>query len=258
VASNIRMPKYHRIAEAIRADVCAGNLQAGDRLPAETSIADQHGASVPTVRQAMSVLRAEGLIESRHGIGTFVRSRSRLQRRSRNRYGDARGRAGLLTDSLRHDVTYAGPEPAPPGIAEAIGIEPGETVIVRRRDLYDDAGELQEIGASYLPREYAEDTFLAKPTVVPKALFRCVEDITGRRYTHATDQWVSRAATVHEAERFAIPIGSYVLHLTHVARDAASNVIEVSESTWPADRVAFIDDYDIPAEPADPDTKSDV
>jgi DNA-binding GntR family transcriptional regulator len=45
--------------------------------------------SLPTVRQALSVLRAEGLIESRHGVGTFVKEQRRLQRRSRGRYGSA-------------------------------------------------------------------------------------------------------------------------------------------------------------------------
>jgi GntR family transcriptional regulator len=37
-----------------------------------------------------------------------------------------------------------------------------------------------------------------------------------------------------------------------------NRVLEVSESIWPADRLAFIDEYEIPAE-ADPDAlKSDI
>jgi GntR family transcriptional regulator len=253
-----RMPKYHRIAEAIRADVRAGTLQPGDRLPAETAIAHDHSTSVPTVRQAMAVLRAEGLIESRHGVGTFVKAESRLQRRSRNRYGEARGRSGLLTNTLRHDITSAGPEPAPERIAELMGRPAEETVVVRRRDLYDESDQLQEIGASYLPADFAADTYLAQPKVVPKALFRCVEEITGRTYHHATDHWVARPATQEETDRFDLTIGAYVLHVVHVARDESGDVLEVSESIWPADRVAFIDDYEIPEAPAEEPTKSDV
>lgn len=253
----MRMPKYHRIAEAIRQQVRAGSLKPGQRLPAETAIAEQYDASVPTVRQAMNVLRSEGVIDSRHGIGTFVKNEQRLQRRSRNRYGEARGRQGLLNDAFRHEITAAGPEPLPKHIAEAMGVPAGTTVIVRRRSLYDDANQLQELGASYLPADFAAGTYLAEPVVVPKALFKCVEELSGRSYRHATDQWVARPATPVEADSFRLTVGAYVLHVVHTARDKANKVLEVSESVWPADRVMFIDDYDIPSKSITTE-KSDV
>lgn len=257
-AGSGRAKKYQQIAEAIRAEIGNGTLGPGDRLPAETVIAQRHHATVPTVRQAKAVLQAEGLIESRHGIGTFVRTESRLQRRSRARYGEARGRTGLLTDSLRHEITAAGPDAVPTRIAAAMGIEPGTTVVVRRRNLYDEADQLQEVGASYLPAAFAIDTYLAEPSVVPKALFRCVEEITGRRYATATDHWVARPATPDECDSFGIVIGAYVLHVIHAVRDEAGDVLEVSESIWPADRVAFIDEYDVPAKPTAAPRRSDV
>ncbi|GAA1235936.1 GntR family transcriptional regulator [Oryzihumus leptocrescens] len=253
-----RSPKYHRIADDLRAQVQSGALAPGDRLPAETAIAQKHGTSVPTVRQAMAVLRAEGLIESRHGIGTFVRQNQRLQRRSRNRYGEARGRTGLLNNKFRHDIVFAGVGDVPRYITDAMGLEAGATAVVRRRHLYDEDGALQEIGASYLPRSFAEDTYLAEPTVVPKALFRCVEDITGRRYTHAQDQWTARPATPDEADAFDLTLGSYVMHVVHVARDAEGDILEVSESIWPADRLSFVDEYEIPQEAIEESVRSDV
>jgi GntR family transcriptional regulator len=253
-----RAKKYHQIADAIRAQIRAGDLPVGSRLPAETAIAADHNTSVPTVRQAMGVLRAEGLIESRHGVGTFVRETQRFERRSRHRYGAARARAGLMNNTFRHDIVGAGPEPVPERIASAMGIAAGTEVIVRRRDLYDDKDELQEIGASYLPADFAAGTYLAEPKVVPKALFRCVEEITGRRYAYALDHWIARPAAVEEAEAFGLPLGAYVVHIVHTATDENGDVLEVSESIWPADRLAFIDEYDIPAE-ADPDAlKSDI
>ncbi|WP_161962366.1 GntR family transcriptional regulator [Nocardioides speluncae] len=252
------MKKYQQIAEAIRTGIRDGEFRPGDQLPAETVLAERHQATVPTVRQAKAVLQAEGLIESRHGIGTFVREESRLQRRSRSRYGEARGRSGLLTDSLRHDIVSARSEPAPARIADVMGIELDEAVVVRRRDLYDESDQLQEIGASYLPVEFAAGTYLAEPDVVPKALFLCVEEVTKRRYATATDHWVARPATPDECDRFGIAIGAYVLHVIHVARDEGGDVLEVSESIWPADRVRFIDEYDVPSEPTSLAVKSDV
>jgi DNA-binding GntR family transcriptional regulator len=244
-----KAPKYQRIASALRTDIRAGSYRPGDRLPAETALMDRFNVSLPTLRQAIGVLRAEGLVESRHGIGTFVRSDQRLTRRSRHRYGAARGRAGLLTAHLRHEITFAGRGPLPERIAEAMDAAAGDEVVIRRRNLYDrDTGRLEEIGASYLPLAIAGGTYLEQPAVVPKALFRCVEDITRRRYSTALDRWVARPATSEEASAFDLPSGAAVLHVIHTARDENGDVLEVSESVWPADRVVFIDEYDIPAE----------
>ena len=46
----------------------------------------------------------------------------------------------------------------------------------------------EEIGASYIPASIAAETYLEQPTVVPKALFLCVEDLSGPRYAHASDR----------------------------------------------------------------------
>lgn len=253
-----RAKKYHQIAESIRAEVRQAILRPGDRLPAESALASQHDTTVRTVRQALAVLRAEGLVESRHGIGNFVRVDQRLQRRSRSRYGEARGRAGLLNNAFRHRITSAGVEDLPEAIAKLTGDKPGIPVVVRRRELYDEHDQLQEVGASYLPVDFAAGTYLAEPAVVPMALFRCVEQITGRTYTRATDHWVARPATAEEADTFGLDIGTYLLHVTHVARDQDGELLEVSESTWPADRVVFVDEYEIPAAPTTDHPSSDV
>ena len=185
--------------------------------------------------------------------------RSRRSRRSRYRYGAARARTGLLNDHLRHDIVFAGRGPLPERIAEAMGAVCGEDVVIRRQHLYDrETGRLEEIGASYLPLSVAGGSFLEGPAVTPKALFQCVEDITGRRYATALDRWVGRPATGEEAAAFELPSGAPVLHVVHTARDAEGSVLEVSESVWPADRVVVLDEYAIPAEPEPDDSPSEI
>lgn len=49
-----------------------GVLSSGDRLPAERELADQLAISRPVLRDALKELESRGLIESRHGGGTFV------------------------------------------------------------------------------------------------------------------------------------------------------------------------------------------
>lgn len=68
---------------------CLG-LEPGERLPVETALAERFKVSLPTIRQAVGVLRSQGVVESKHGIGTFVQQDHRLERRSRCRYGRTR------------------------------------------------------------------------------------------------------------------------------------------------------------------------
>ncbi|WDY56213.1 FadR/GntR family transcriptional regulator [Pseudomonas sp. PSKL.D1] len=52
--------------------ILAGELPAGSKLPTEQALTEAHGVSRTVVREAMSKLQAEGLVETRRGIGTFV------------------------------------------------------------------------------------------------------------------------------------------------------------------------------------------
>ena len=49
-----------------------GRLAVGGKLPTETGIMAEFGVSRTVVREAISMLQAAGLVETRHGIGTFV------------------------------------------------------------------------------------------------------------------------------------------------------------------------------------------
>ncbi|WP_112681383.1 GntR family transcriptional regulator [Micromonospora saelicesensis] len=259
-----KAPKYQRIADELRRDIKNGTYGPGQRLPAEAALLERFRATFPslsleTMRSAIRVLRAEGIVEARQGVGTFVSSNRRLQRRSRNRYGRARTDGKLLTSHLRHEIPFAGRGPIPEHVAETAGMEPGEEVVLRRRLLFDrESGKLQEIGASYLPLDFAGGTFLEEPTVVPKALFLCVEDLSGKKYAHARDHWQWRMPAPAEAEALQIAPGNGVVHLIHVARAQDDTILEVSESIWPADRIEIIDEYDVTQEPEDAEGLSDV
>lgn len=255
----MKAPKYLRIAAQLRRDIRDGNFKPDNRLPAETALAERFRVSPITLRQALGVLRAEGLIESRHGIGTFVRESHRLQRRSRDRYGRARADQRLLTAHLRHEIVFAGRAPAPTAIAAVMDIEPGSEIVVRRRHLYDrETGRPEEIGASYIGIGIAGGTYLEQATVVPKALFLCIEELTGKRYATARDHWIARLPNLEEAAALELPTGAPVLQVIHVARAEDGTILETSESIWPADRIMVIDDYGVEPSATSPDTPSEI
>ncbi|MDJ0390620.1 FadR/GntR family transcriptional regulator [Roseomonas sp. E05] len=61
-----------RIADLVAAGIAEGRWKPGERLPAEQALADAYGVSRNVVREAISRLRADGLVQSRQGVGAFV------------------------------------------------------------------------------------------------------------------------------------------------------------------------------------------
>ena len=62
----------HEIAERIAAEIVAGKLAPGTRLPTEQEMVESMGVSRTVVREAVAALRAEGLVITRQGAGAFV------------------------------------------------------------------------------------------------------------------------------------------------------------------------------------------
>ncbi|MFI6286460.1 GntR family transcriptional regulator [Streptomyces sp. NPDC051018] len=67
-------PLYQQVADAIRRGIASGDYPPGSPLPSEAQLIERYEVSRPTVRNAISALRSEGLIEVRHGKGSFVKS----------------------------------------------------------------------------------------------------------------------------------------------------------------------------------------
>lgn len=68
-----RLPLYERLVEVLKAAIGEGKWRPGDRLPSENDLAEQYAVAPGTARQAVSKLVGEGLLDRRHGAGTFVR-----------------------------------------------------------------------------------------------------------------------------------------------------------------------------------------
>ncbi len=67
-------PPYMQVTDHLRRAINSGEFKAGMRLPANRELAKQYGVALMTMQRALAVLREEGLLESHHGRGVFVRS----------------------------------------------------------------------------------------------------------------------------------------------------------------------------------------
>jgi LacI family transcriptional regulator len=73
-AKTTRTPKhkYRKLADVLREQIMRRELQPGDRLPSFMELRTRHGVTLSTVERVYGLLENEGLVERRHGSGTFV------------------------------------------------------------------------------------------------------------------------------------------------------------------------------------------
>jgi GntR family transcriptional regulator, transcriptional repressor for pyruvate dehydrogenase complex len=62
----------HELVDSLERRIRSGNLSAGAKLPTEAAFMAEFQVSRTVVREAISRLQAAGLVETRHGVGTFV------------------------------------------------------------------------------------------------------------------------------------------------------------------------------------------
>jgi len=70
--TSVRKNLTTRVVEALRTQIVEGQWGPGDKLPTEPALIEQFKVSRTVIREAIAELRADGLVQSRHGAGVFV------------------------------------------------------------------------------------------------------------------------------------------------------------------------------------------
>ncbi len=65
-------PAYKQIQKTIRQRIDSGKLKPGNPVPSERELARLHKVSLMTARHALTEMARDGIVERRHGAGTFV------------------------------------------------------------------------------------------------------------------------------------------------------------------------------------------
>jgi GntR family transcriptional regulator len=88
-------PLYRLLANRLEQRIQKGDYPIGTQLPAEPALEQEFGVSRITVRQALSILKRRGLLTSKSGMGTVVRS------------GGATAKSMTVSGSIRDLIYYA-------------------------------------------------------------------------------------------------------------------------------------------------------
>lgn len=172
VALDEQRPGYLRIAAALRSHIADGTYPPGSQLPTLPELERQYDVSLTTVRNALGVLRNEGLIESRTRAGHRVRELRPMERLSPERYRRRSDQAALADGSHDGDwverhvqVRYLRVE-ATRELAELFGEAEGLPLLARHY-VNHDAGVPTEISTSYVRWSTVAGTPAADPINEP-------------------------------------------------------------------------------------------
>ncbi len=246
-------PAYRQIADRLRADIADGVLEPGSKVPSERSLMERYDSARGTVRQALAVLRTEGLIEVHHGKGAFVRDRPPIRRLAHDRFARRhrqKGRAAFLAEMEgegRHgsvEVEYVGPDRPPPEIATMLDVDPDTEVLVRRRRYLDDEQPVEH-ATSYLSMAIAAGTPIAEEDTGPGGIYARLEEL-GHRLGSFTEEVSARMPHPEEARALDLSAGVPVLRVVRQALDVDGQVLEVCDTTMAADR--YLLSYELPAD----------
>jgi GntR family transcriptional regulator len=100
------MPITRQIAAQLRAQCASGGVKPGQRLPSVRALAAQLAVNQNTILRVYERLTAEGLLERRHGDGTFVAERvpTGQMRAQRQRLREDIARVAELAKTLGVDA----------------------------------------------------------------------------------------------------------------------------------------------------------
>ena len=167
-----RMSSSLRAKEEFMMMCREGIYQAGERLPSETKMAQQFGVSRETWRAALELLRREGIIYSKHGVGTFLMEVSAKTENDLTRLcsisemirqaGISEGRSSYTTG-----LTIPSQE-----VASALGVKHGINVFYVNRTRYTKSGEPICCSMHYMPVYLADEL---DPLHMPDSLFSYFE-----------------------------------------------------------------------------------
>jgi GntR family transcriptional regulator len=228
------MTGYRELADELRAAILTGQYPPGSTLPGQQQLAEQHGVALLTVRRAVDLLEAEGLLDVIRRRGTVVRSQPRRHQLHRDRkvYRDERGyyfdRIAQPWVAVQLPTVSWGPCPA--DIADLLGVTLGTEVLIRDRIMGDpDTHTPLQLATSYLPADLARGTILAERDTGPGGIYDRLEEM-GHGPLHWTETLTARAPLHQEAQTLRIRPGVPLLRITRITTNPAGRILEINDT----------------------------
>ncbi len=192
-----------RVANALREQILSGKLKGGGRLAPEAVLARNLSISRPTLREAIRVLAREGLLDVRHGVGTFIASEPKpilgsleMMRSMTDLIRSVGGEPSVA--DLEIDLVAASP-----AVAGALGLSAGSEVThISRVRLID--GAPLAFSHEYLSLASPEEDFRTLSAFDGSSLYEFLRTACGHPISHSRVLITAVAADAAIAKRLQL------------------------------------------------------
>jgi GntR family transcriptional regulator len=199
-------PTYKRIQNVIRRRIEDGQLKPGDMVASERELAKTHKVSLMTARHALADLAREGMVERRHGSGTFV-APPKIHFNKLMSYTEQMASRGLAANSK---IISSGVLDNEPEIAARLSLSASSHLFTLER-VRQAADEPFALETCYLSAD--EFPALAGGTLERGSLFVTLEREYGIELAYADEEIDATAADLKTAELLAVTRGAPLLRI---------------------------------------------
>ncbi|MEU5639396.1 GntR family transcriptional regulator [Streptomyces milbemycinicus] len=253
------MAKYEQIADALRQSVRTRELKPGEWLLAEDKLASHCRTSPPMLQRAFAQLAGEGLIDRRHGVGTFVQEPRRRVERYNDRHQWEKDRVRrsqaerLSTGSTEHDTGLEVTDlvfhaeyreaKADEDHAAVFGVPVGTRLLER---IYRTNSREEDSPFAFVRSYLVHDVVAANPDLLDDSNEPWPGGTQNQLETlgielDCIDEWITtRPPTAEEVEELGLKKGVWVILLRKVCTDIDGRVVEVSDVTLSGDRTELV------------------
>ncbi|MFI9533742.1 GntR family transcriptional regulator [Nocardia fusca] len=227
----LRADQARRIADILRHQIHAGTL--GDTLPSEQQLATEHDTSRNTIRDALALLRDEGLIDRAPRVGTRVAAR---------KYDHGLDALLGLQETLegrgtvRNEVRAGQLITAPRAVARRLGVAPGEQVVYLERLRYLGEHPLS-LDLTYLAPEIG--VRVLDHDLTHTDVFVLLEQLSGRSLGSADLTVEAIPADRHTAATLDVPDGAPLLMLERLTRLDDGTPVDLEYVRMRGDRITL-------------------
>ncbi len=229
------VPLYMQVVRQLRAQIAAGELAEGERIPSQRQMMQHWRISMQTASKVIGALKTEGLAIASAGRDTIV-APGAATRIAAAAAGVIHAAAEPPEDDGLEVTATAATTAAPAEVAEVLGIPAGRRALRRAETRYSNGKPVSVRATWFPPAIAAKAPRLANPLHIPSGVMAYIAEATGDRAMRVIEENGALPADEDAAESLGISTGTPVLVSRAWHYTSTGQIIGYAETSTAAGR----------------------